>query len=143
MVRAFRAEETVDCGDAQYTLAIDIATIDAIEDDFDLPFNELMGLFKSSVRIGRMARLLRGLLSKHHPSLTLDDIGALVMGHSEALNAGLEKLFLKASPDKAEAAADENPPKPRRGTGANSSSRGAQRASRRQSSGSKRLEHSS
>ncbi len=127
MVRAFRANETLNLGGEDYTLAIDIATIDAIEDDFDSSFDELLKKVGSgSVRMGKMARLLRGLLLANHPAITLDEVGGLVFKHGAAITGGLERLFVKAWPQ-AEAKG-ENPPKARRGTGGNSSSNGARKA---------------
>jgi hypothetical protein len=134
MVNAFKATETVRCGDVDYTLAIDIEIIDALEDEFDLGFDELMKQVASKGRVGKTSRLLRGLLSRNHPDLTLDDVGALAMSYGDELGIGMERLFTKASPE-AEEAKDENPPKARRGTGVNSSSHGAPRTSRRTSSG--------
>jgi hypothetical protein len=139
-IRPYRNEEEVQCGDETYTLAIDIAVIDALEDEFDLPFTELMGLFEGTVRVGRMARLLRGMLRRHHPDLTLDDVGGLVIAYGSQLGEGMQRLFEKASPSNAEATAEANPPKAQHGTGAKSSSHGAPQGSRRASSGSKRRE---
>lgn len=141
-VRAFRSEETVECGEDRFTLAIDITIIDALEDEFDLPFDQLMEQFEMSTRIGKLARLLRGLLSRHHPELDLDDVGGLLVDNTDAFAKAMFRLFDKATPDKKEAK-DKNPPKAHRGTGAGSSSRGAQRGSRRATSGRRRLEHSS
>jgi hypothetical protein len=142
MVRPFRNEVTVVCAGEQFTLAIDISIIDAIEDEFDLPFDALMAQFKEGTRVGKAARLLRGLLSRHHPDLTLDDAGGLLMEDSEPFALAMQRLFEKSSPEPAQSEG-ENPPKARRGTGGGSSSNGAQRASRRANSGSKRLEPSS
>lgn len=143
MVRAFRSEEVAQCGDEEYTLAIDITIIDALEDEFDLPFDDLMAQFEKSARIGKLARLLRGLLSRHHPELGLDEIGGLLLEYNDAFGLAMQRLFEKATPDKKKAKG-ENPPKARRGTGGSSSSHGARTtAGRRATSGSKRLEHSS
>lgn len=140
MVRPFRNEVTVVCAGDEFTLAIDISIIDALEDEFDLPFDELMAQFKQGTRVGKASRLLRGLLRRHHPDLTLDDVGGLLMEDSEPFAGAMQRLFEKASPEQE---ASENPPKAHRGTGGSSSSNGAPRTSRRATSGSKRLAHSS
>lgn len=134
-MRAFKATEIVSCGGVDYTLAIDIAIIDALEDEFDLGFAELMTQVAGKARVGKTSRLLRGLLSRNHPELTLDDVGTLALNYGEELGEGMGRLFLKASPEEEK---DENPPMARRGTGANSSSHGARRTSRQSSSGNKR-----
>jgi hypothetical protein len=137
-VRAFRSTETVKCGEDEFTLAIDIEIIDALEDEFDLPFDKLLVETIGKGRVGKTTRLLRGLLARHHPDLGLDEIGALAMDRGEEIGEGISRLIEKATPE-AEAK-DENPPKAHRGTGGNSSSRGAQRTSRRTNSGSRRPE---
>lgn len=142
MVRAFKATETVNVDGEDYTLAIDIAIIDALEDEFDLDFETITKQFQGKVRIGKLTRLIRGLLSRNHPELTLDEVGGLLMADSDAVGKGLERLFAKATPEAGEAKG-ENPPIARRGTGASSSSRGARLTSRRNNSGSKRLALSS
>lgn len=142
MVRAFRNEETVEIGGEEITLAIDITIIDALEDEFDLPFDELMAQFEGKVRIGKLARLLRGLLSRHHPEIGLDEIGGLLLENNEAFFTAMGRLFEKAKPDEQEAK-DANPLTAHRATGGNSSSRGARQDSRQATSGSKRLEPSS
>lgn len=119
-MRAFNATEAVNVGGEEYHLAIDIAIIDALEDEFDCSFDQLMGkIGAGAVRMGKMARLMRGLLSREHPDLSLDQVGGLVFSDGQALSAGMERLFAKAWPDQSEAKA-ENPPKARRGTGGNS-----------------------
>lgn len=138
---AFRATEAVKCGDEEYTLAIDIEIIDALEDEFDLGFDKLISKVVSGGRIGQISRLLRGLLSRHHPDITLDDVGGLAMEYAGAFGDAISRLITKASPQEdGSEAKDENPPIARRGTGAGSSSRGAQPASSRRSSGAKRRE---
>ena len=138
MVRAFRATEIVETPDGAFTLAIDIAIIDALEDEFDLGFDALMQQFQTEQRVGRLCRLLRGLMARHHPDLSLDDVAGLFMEHAEKFGESFTRLFEKARPDQAEEAKGQNPPKPHRGTGGNSSSRGARPGSRRASSGAKR-----
>ena len=113
-VRPFKATEVVSTPDGDFTLAIDMAIIDSLEDEFDCGFDELMSQFQGKVRIGKLARLLRGLLVQHHPGLTLDDTGALAMAYGEELGEGMKRLFEKAQPEPAEAKGA-NPPKPRRG----------------------------
>lgn len=135
MIRAFKATEAVRCGDVDYTLAIDIEIIDALEDEFDLGFADLMKLVSAKARVGKTSRLLRGLLSRNHPDLSLDDVGTLAMNFGEEFGSGMGRLFLKASPEEEK---DENPPIARRGTGASSSSHGARRTSRQTNTGSKR-----
>ena len=142
MIRPFRNEVTVAAAGEEFTLAIDISIIDALEDEFDLPFDELMAQFQKGTRVGKAARLLRGLLARHHPDLTLDDVGGILMEDSDAFAVAMQRLFEKASPEQ-EGGTGENPPRAHRGTGDNSSSNGAPRGSRRASSGSKRLAHSS
>jgi hypothetical protein len=137
-MRAFRSTETVRCGDDEYTLAIDIEIIDALEDEFGgLGFDKLLEESVGKGRVGKTARLLRGLLIRHHPDLHIDEAGALAMDHGQEIGEAIERLILKALPEPEEAK-DENPPNAHRGTGASSSSRGARPASRRQSSGAKR-----
>lgn len=140
-IRAFRASETAKLGDEEYTLAIDIELIDALEDEFDLPFDKLLPEVVNGRRVGKISRLLRGLLSRHHPDLTLDDVGGMVIDYGEEFGEAITRLIIKASPE-AEAK-DENPPKAHRGTGASSLSHGARPTSRRQNSGAKRRELSS
>jgi hypothetical protein len=116
---AFNASEVVLCGGVEYKLTIDVAIIDEIEDAFDCSFDQLMAkLGAGSVRMGKMSRLIRGLLSREHPDITLNEVGALVFAHAKAFGFHLEKLLQKAFPAQTEKA--KNPPKARRGTGANS-----------------------
>jgi hypothetical protein len=138
MFRAFKTTEVVSTDDGDFTLAIDIEIIDALEDEFDLGFDALMQQFQTEQRVGRLCRLLRGLMARHHPDLSLDDVAGLFMEHADKFGEGFTRLFEKARPDQGEEAKGENPPKPRRGTGGNSSSHGARPASRRATSGSKR-----
>jgi hypothetical protein len=133
-MRSFKATEVVSCGGVDYTLAIDIAIIDELEDEFDLGFDELMKQVATKARVGKTSRLLRGLLSRNHPELTLDEAGTLAMNYGEEFGEGMGRLFLKAAPEEEK---DANPPIARRGTGANSSSHGARQTSRRSSSGNK------
>ena len=142
MALALRGSETVKCVGEEYTLAIDIEIIDALEDEFGLNFDELLGLVAKG-RIGKTTRLLRGLLSRHHPDLTLDDVAELAQDHQGELIVGMERLFSKAAPDEDEEAKGENPPKAHRGTGVGSSANGARKGSRRATSGSRPLELSS
>lgn len=137
-MRAFRSTEAVKCGDRELTLAIDIEIIDALEDEFDCGFDEVFQKTIGRGRIGKTTRLLRGLLERHHPDLSLDDIGGLAMEYGVEFGQAIDRLITKATPE-AEAK-DENPPKAHRGTGANSSSRGARPTSRRTNSGSRRPE---
>lgn len=126
---AFKATEVVETSDGEFTLAIDMEIIDALEDDFDCGFDEIMGRFRGNVRIGKLARLLRGLLSRHHPDLSLDDTGALAMAYGTEFGDGMGRLFVKAQPDakasKGGGAKAENPPKPRSGARKASSRHGA------------------
>jgi hypothetical protein len=139
-MRAFRSTEEVQCGDDTFTLAIDIEIIDALEDEFDLGFDKILPETIGKGRVGKTTRLLRGLLSRHHPDLTLDDVGALAMEHGEALGEGVGRLITKAAPEATGEAKDENPLNARRGIGGNSSSHGARQTSRRTNSGSRRRE---
>lgn len=130
MGRLFNASEPFEADGQTYTLALDIEIIDAIEDELDCGFIDLMAqMGGGGLRIGRMSRVVRNLLLRHHPKATLNEAGSLLMGHGEALNAAMENLFAKAWPDAAETKG-ENPPKARRGTGTNSTSNGARKASR-------------
>lgn len=113
-IRAFKATETVQTAEGVFTLAIDMEIIDSLEDEFDCGFDELMRQFEEKVRIGKLARLLRGLLSRHHPGLSLDDAGALAFNYGAEFGEGMGRLFQKAQPESAETKG-ENPPKPRRG----------------------------
>jgi hypothetical protein len=138
-MRAFRSTETVKCGDHELTLAIDIEIIDALEDEFDIGFDKILPETVGKGRVGKTTRLLRGLLERHHPDLSLDDIGGLAIEYGAEIGEAIGRLIVKASPE-VEEAKDENPPKAHRGTGASSSSRGARQTSSRSSSGSKRPE---
>lgn len=124
--RAFKATETVVTVDGDFTLAIDMEIIDAIEDDFDCGFDEIMSRLQGKVRIGKLARLLRGLLLRHHPALTLDEAGSLALSYGDQFGEGMGRLFEKAQPDGE--AKGENPPPPRRGARKRSTSRGAKPA---------------
>lgn len=140
-MRAFNASEAVDLGDEEYTLAIDIAVIDKLEDEFDCSFDQLMEKIGGNrIRMGKMARLVKGLLDREHPDLTLDEVGALIFSHGEAVSGALERLFAKAWPDQVAGTKGANPRKARRGTGASSSSNGARKVSRPASSGDRRPE---
>lgn len=137
-MRAFKATETVTLPEGDYTLAIDIEVIDAIEDDFDMGFESAAKLVGKG-RLGKIARFLRGLLLRHHPNVTLDDAFTLAREHGDAFNAAMVRLLEKAQPEATEAAPNgENPPSAHLGTGASSLSHGARQGSRRASSGSKR-----
>lgn len=137
MARAFNATETFELkGDGEYTFSIDIEIIDKIEDQFDDGFESIMlKIGSGKLRLGKLTRLFHGLLVREHPDISLDDVGGLAFAHGKSLMAAMERLFVKAWPE-AETKG-KNPPKARRGTGANSSSNGARMASRQVSSGGK------
>jgi hypothetical protein len=145
-VRAFRSTETVKCGDQDLTLAIDIEIIDALEDEFDCGFDQIFATTIGKGRVGKTTRLLRGLLQRHHPDLSLDDVGGLAVEYGIELGEAITRLIEKAipeaesGPEPGPEAKDENPPTAHRGTGASSSSRGARQISRQSSSGSRRRE---
>lgn len=70
--------------------------------------------------------LLWGALRAHHPDVTLEDAGELLMAEPEAINAAMERA---TSNGEARQVGPANPPKrPRRGTGTPSSKPGASRA---------------
>jgi hypothetical protein len=139
-VRAFRSTERVKCGDEEFTLAIDVEIIDALEDEFDCGFDQIFAQSVGKGRVGRTTRLLRGLLERHHPDLALDEIGGMLVEYNEQLGEGMNRLLEKATPEAEAEAKDENPPKAHRGIGDSSSSRGARQISRQSSSGNKRRE---
>lgn len=136
-IRAFNASETVQCGDEEYTLSIDIGVIDALEDEFDISFDQILPQTIGKGRVGKASRLLRGLLLPCHPEITLNETGALAIQYGEEIGEAITNLIIKASPEAPEEK-DTNPLKAHRGIGASSSSRGAQQASRRRNSGAKR-----
>jgi hypothetical protein len=143
-MRAFNAFEPVELGGEEYTLAIDISVIDKLEDEFDCSFDQLMEKIGGGrIRMGKMARLVKGLLTREHPDLSLDEVGTLLFSHGEAVSGALERLFEKAWPDQVAGTKGPNPRKARRGTGASSLSNGARKVSRQASSGSRPLELSS
>jgi hypothetical protein len=61
-MRAFKSTETVELGGEEYTLAIDIEIIDALEDEFDVGFDQILQATVGKGRIGKTTRLLRGRL---------------------------------------------------------------------------------
>jgi hypothetical protein len=137
-MRAFKSTETVELGGEEYTLAIDIEIIDALEDEFDVGFDQILQATVGKGRIGKTTRLLRGLLIRHQPDISLDTVGALAIDYGSEVGEAISRLMEKIVPD--QEAKDENPPKARRGTGASSSSRGARPTSRQSSSGSRHRE---
>lgn len=133
----FRATETVKCGDREFTLAIDIEIIDALEDDLGVGFDKILDETIGKGRVGKTTRLLHGLLLRHHPDIELDDVGSLVVQHGIEIGEALIRLIEKAIPEPEEEKGP-NPPKAHRGTGESSSSRGARQTSRQTNSGSRR-----
>lgn len=120
-MRAFNATETIELGGEEYRLYIDVAVIDAIEDEIGGAFTDfMMGLGKGSVRAGKMTKAFRGLLATHHPELSLNEVGALYFDHGREMIEGLERLCIKAWPEQAKDVKGANPRKARRGTGVNS-----------------------
>jgi hypothetical protein len=138
MGNAFKASEAVKCGDGDYILAIDIEIIDALEDEFDMGFDRILPETIGKGRVGKTARLLRGLLVRHHPDISLEDAASLAVDHGAEIGEAIERLITKALPEPE--AKDVNPPKAHRGTGASSSSRGARPTSRPTNSGSRHRE---
>lgn len=121
MPKAFNASEAIELAGDEYTLAIDISIIDRLEDEFDCSFDQLMTKIGSGkVRMGKMTRLVRGLLAREHPDLSLDETGSLLFGHGEEISGAMERLFAKAWPEQAAETKGKNPRKARRGTGASS-----------------------
>lgn len=140
MVRAFRASEDVEIDGEIYTLFIDIGVIDAIEDDLDLSFLELMAKIGSGMRVAKLVRVYHALLLTKHPDLNIDETATLAFQHGTDLLSALEKLSEKAWPEAAAKTKGANPRKARRGIGASSSSNGARKVSRPASSGDRRPE---
>jgi hypothetical protein len=143
MGRLFNATEPFEADGQTFTLAIDIEIIDAIEDELNNGFIQIMAEMGSgNLRIGKMSRVVRGLLARHHPKITLNEAGSLLVSDGDVLNTALENLFAKAWPDAA-GTKGENPPIARRGTGKRSTSSGARKTSRQATSSARPLELSS
>lgn len=115
----FYASEQVDCGGDKFTLVIDISAIDVFERKADIGFlSAFQKLEKGDIRIGTMSWLLWALLRAKHSDVSLNDAGAMLFEHGEAISAAITSVVEAAFP-KAEEAKDENPPKRQRGTGKN------------------------
>jgi hypothetical protein len=78
---AFKSTETVKCGDEDYTLAIDIEIIDALEDEFDVGFDQILPRRVGKGRVGKTTRLLRGLLSGTILTSRSKTVGALAIDY--------------------------------------------------------------
>lgn len=139
-MKAFRATEEIEIEGEEYAMFIDIAVIDAIEDDLDMGFIEIMAKVGSGFRLARLVKIYHALLTTKHPELHIDETTSLAFRHGDKLMAGMERLFEKAWPEQAAETKGANPRKARRGTGASSSSNGARKVSHPATSGSKRQE---
>lgn len=121
MVAPFYSADTVDCGGETYTLVINIQAIMAAEKAAGMGLLDILGSMDGSLRIGGMAALLWGLLRAKHSDVTLDEAAGLMFEHGTEITPKLTELVSAALPKAKAKAKDENPPKPRRGTGKPSS----------------------
>lgn len=128
MLQAFYHEATVEAGEETLRLTIDFAALDAIEGltgkPFDASLQEMLG---GAAPMALQARVVWGLLRRHHPEVSLDQATSLLFGDTgAATGVAIGKLMAAAfaEPDKGEKAKDARPPEPR-GASKPSSTRGA------------------
>jgi hypothetical protein len=131
MVAAFYHEQTVDIEGEPIRFVLDFAAIDATESllggrGYDTILADMMD---GTAPLAVQAKVLWGLLRRHHPELSLDQATTLLFGRTglivgASLGTLINAAFPTADPEKAKG---ENPRKPR-GASPTSSPRGARKA---------------
>lgn len=116
----FYHEVAVPYADETYRLVLDFAALDAIESETGRTFDRILQEFTTpgaEPATSLQAKVVWGLLRRHHPELTLDHVPTLLFSEaSVAIGVGMGKLFETAFPradPQAKKAKPANPRKPR------------------------------
>lgn len=125
MANAHKGEIRIDLDGQSYTLALSLNAMVEVEALFGLSFEEVMvATTKGSVT--HLRACIWALFRKHHPTLTIDQVGALVEGTDLGRLKGLFTQVVTASgPDPKDVPKKANPtsaPPVAAGTGASSTS---------------------
>lgn len=117
MVQPFRAEQALEAEGETLRLAIDFEALDAIETLLGgRRFSDVLSeIARPDAPEALTAKVVWGLLRKHHPELGLDHALRLVMGSPGPVGMAVGQLLEAAFPAREEGAAPatEDPPKPR------------------------------
>ena len=116
MIKPLRAEELVEIGGETLRLALDFGALDAIEGQAGEPFDVIQRKLVSARKVPQslQAKVLWGLLRRHHPDLTLDHAAAMVFDKaSVVIGVAIGRLIDAAFfADKDDAEGKPNPPMP-------------------------------
>lgn len=118
MLQAFYNEEAVAVGGDTYRLVIDFAAIDAVESLLGRSFGDVVNeVLKPNAPVSLIGKVVWGLLRRHHPELTIDQVASLLFGEpGVAVGAAVGKLIEAAfnlAPATEEKEKGKNPRKPR------------------------------
>lgn len=135
-----RGEAIVDLSDgSRLTLAVNFATLARAAAATSIPAQDLFGVLQDASDPRQMLTLLAMLeqaLRRHHPKLSEDAIGDLMLDDGDAIGAALKQAVEGAFGEAEQVDTGANPPK--RGTGTRSRASGPKQAKTRGSSGTKR-----
>lgn len=127
MPKPFYNEQAVVIDGETVRLVIDYFAMDATEQLLGISYDRILDeIQKPGVPLGFQGKVLWGLLRKHHPEISWDEIASLlVYKNGIPFGLALTKLYEAAFP-LAETEKGKNPPKPR-GASKPSSRRGAKK----------------
>ncbi len=114
MPKAFCHEQTVVIDGETFHLAIDFEAMDATEQRLEMDYDQIVErVQQSNCPIGLMGKVFWGLLRKHHPDISMDEIVTLMKDKS-GLTMGLALTqLLEAAFGRVEKVKAKNPPVPR------------------------------
>lgn len=130
MLQAFYHEAPVQVGDDTLRLTLDFGAMDAIEGQAGRPFDAIVkDLTEQTATMSLQARVVWGLLRRHHPEISLEQAASLLFGNQgAAVGLVIGKLLSAAFASGEEVKTEEARPRKPRGASNGSSSRGAQKA---------------
>jgi hypothetical protein len=117
----------------ELTLRFDFGALAEAEEAADLPTETMMGEFaKGGARLKTARAMLYGALRYHHPEVTLEDAGELLMSDSaaisKAMGQAMQEMADRRSKNPPGGAAAGEAPKPSRGIGTRSLKSGTKAA---------------
>lgn len=133
LANKFKGEAPLKLSDGrEYILVLDFDAMAAAESIYGKPLQRLMAEATMGF-IGAARALLAGMLQRHHPDLSMDEVAEILISHRDAVDAAMQAATASAMPD-AEGEKSGNASKAGKRSGAG----GAKSASPRKTSGSKR-----
>lgn len=112
MPKPFYHEQSIEIDGETIILAIDFRAIDATEELIGLDYDEVLEkIQKPKPKTGLMGKVVWGLLRKHHPAMSWDEILTMLAGSNGAITGmAIGKLFEAAFPEEEKG---KNPLEPR------------------------------